>query len=444
VKLRPYQDRAIVDLRAAYASGRRAPVLVLPTGAGKTVVAAEIIRLSIAAGRKVLFLAHRRELIGQSVAKLGAAGITDVRVITAGSDRGRSDAPVSVASIPTLTRWATRLPDADLVIFDEAHHTIAETWASIAIRYSHALLLGMTATPQRGDGKPLGDIFDALIVGATVPELVALGHLVQCRTIGPAEPLETGEIAQSPAEAYARFAPGRRAVIFCRTLEHAREVSQAMPVPTEVVHGSLSGAARAGALDRFARGETRALANVHVLTEGWDDPGAEVCILARTPEHAGTYLQMVGRVLRPSPGKREALLLDLGGSFHRHGTPDMLRTYSLDGEAIALSSDREPIRQCPTCGATIRVAECAAGVCPVCLATLPRKLVVAPSVVNADLVEVGTREPRPMKPVFLQSKYPGICTVCQRGIRVGDAIAWCKGQKPQHSACWAAGVMGAA
>jgi DNA repair protein RadD len=445
MRLREYQQRAISDLRAAYSSGRRAPCLVLPTGAGKTVIAAEIVRLATAAGRKTLFLAHRRELVGQSVAKLSAAGIHDVRVITAGNDRGRSDAPVSVASIPTLTNWQAHMPAADLVIFDECHHTVAETWASLAARYSSSLLLGMTATPQRGDGKPLGDIFDVLVVGSTVAELTALGHLVPCRTIGPAEPLDAGEIAQTPAEAYARFSPNRRAVIFCRTLKHAQEVASQMPVPTEVIHGSLSGAARSGALERFRTGVTRALANVHVLTEGWDDPGAEVCILARSPECAGTYLQMVGRVLRPAPGKREALFIDLSGSFHRHGTPDMARSYSLDGDAITLSSDREPIRQCPSCGATVRAAECVGGVCPVCLATLPRKLVTAPTPVNVDLIDAGTqRPPRPMKPVFIASKYPGMCPACSSPIRVGDAIAWTKGQKPQHSACWAHSQMGAA
>src|SRR4051812_38626507 len=123
--LRPYQDRAIADLRAAYAAGRRAPCLVLPTGAGKTVVASTIIRSAVARGQRCLFLAHRRELIDQSVAKLEACGVTNVRMIRAQHDVGDPTAPVTVASVPTLTNWMDRLPIADLVLFDECHHTKA-------------------------------------------------------------------------------------------------------------------------------------------------------------------------------------------------------------------------------------------------------------------------------------------------------------------------------
>src|SRR5690349_19849506 len=195
--LRPYQLRAIDDLRAAFRRGRRAPCLVLPTGGGKTIVAAEIIRSAVALGNRVLFAAHRRELISQTVAKLALAGIWDVRVIRAASDSGRPDAPVVVGSIQTLTmpRWSGRLPHADLLVPDECHHLMADRWRAIASGYPAARILGLTATPERADGRALGDVFDDIVIGATVSELTDAGYLVPCRVFAPPEQLDTAELA---------------------------------------------------------------------------------------------------------------------------------------------------------------------------------------------------------------------------------------------------------
>jgi DNA repair protein RadD len=389
VQLREYQQRAISDLRAQYAAGHRAPVLVLPTGAGKTVIAAEVIRSATKRNKRVLFLVHRTELQSQSVSKLENAGVTNLRIIRAGQDIGSPLAPVTVASIPTLTRWGDRMPKADLVVFDECHHVVAKTWQRIADAYSSSHLLGMTATPQRADGKPLGDVFDSLVVGSTVRELTELGYLVKCRVWAPHVLPQNGEIAADPAEVYREHGTNRRAVIFCVTVEHAERVAASMPVPCRVVHGAMPARERAEVLAAFAEGTIRAIANVHVLTEGFDCPSATVCILTRKPEHAGTFLQMVGRVLRPAPNKSEALLLDLGGSVWQHGTPDAERTYTLDGEGIsrADSEDREPIRQCPTCGGVFIAPK--DGMCPQCGVQLPYRPVEAPKSNGMGISELG-------------------------------------------------------
>jgi DNA repair protein RadD len=388
VKLREYQSRVIDMTRASYARGRRAPAVVLPTGAGKTVVAAEIIRSSVERGNPVLFLAHRAELIHQSVRKLMAAGVHDVRVIQAASDLGNRTAPVAVASIPTLTKWSERMPKASLVIFDECHHAVASTWASIANRYGDAKLLGLTATPQRGDGKPIGDIFDDLVVGVTMRELVELGHLVPCRVWSPpVNSLDAGELAISPVDAYRAHGNDGQAVIFCSNREHAERVAQEMTdggYPTGVVHGSLASKERSETLAKLERGALRAVANVFVLTEGWDSPTVSVCILARKPQHAGTYLQMVGRVLRPAPGKDFATLLDLGGASLEHGPPEMDRVFTLDGKGIS-KVERENIRQCHACGAVFLAAGQSS--CPTCGITFPRRAFAEPVVANVGLVE---------------------------------------------------------
>ena len=442
VTLRAYQVRAIESLRASYRSGKRAPCLVLPTGAGKTVVCAEVIRSAVAGGKRVLFLVHRVELIAQSVHKLELAGVTHVRVIQAASDLGDPLAPVVVASIPTLSgkTWVDRMPVADLVVFDECHHVAARTWAALALSYPKAWILGLTATPERADGKALGDVFDSIVVGSTVSELTELGHLVPLRCYAPRQELESQQMAISVATAYRELAEGARAVVFCGTVEHAnlvRDELRASGVTAEVVHGAMRADLRSEVLSQFRAGIVRCVVNVYVLTEGWDDPGASVCILARRPAHAGTFLQMVGRVLRPSPGKTHATLIDLCGSVLEHGTPDAEREYCLDGKAIRVAS-RDAIWQCAACGCVLKSRPGA--VCPNCGHDTSRdasgRPIEAPLVTGVGVVDVGSLKPtKPMRAIRITAKWPSKCRACGNGIRVGEEILWAQGTKPVHAGC---------
>lgn len=433
--LREYQTRAITSLRATYASGRRAPCLVLPTGAGKTVIAAEIIRSAVARGNRVLFLVHRAELLSQSVNKLESAGITDLRIIQAGADLGSPIAPVAVASIPTLTRWTDRQPEAGLVIVDECHHVVAKTWRKLADHYARSLLLGLTATPQRQDGKPLGDVFDSIVVGATVRELVDLGHLVPCHVYAPAAELDAKQLALSPVAAYAQHGGGERAVVFCVTVEHAQRVAEefhAAGIRCGVVHGNMPSATRAKTLAALDAGDLRVVASCHVLTEGWDSPRVAVCILARAPKHAGLYLQMVGRVLRPAPGKQHATLIDLCGSVHEHGPPDLEREYTLTGRGIS-RVDRDAIRQCVTCGGVFRAGPSA---CPLCGIELPARPIALPTDAGVGVVPLAAATaPRRAVTLAITAKYPGRCKRCGGGIAVGSSVYWLKGEGVRHVNC---------
>ncbi len=425
--LRPYQVRSLPALRAQYAAGHRAVLYVLPTGGGKTAVAAAIMALAVSSGKRVLFLAHRRELIAQAVVTLGRHGITGIRTIRAAVDTGPADARVTVASVQTVVgeQWVTELPDADFIIVDEAHHVRARTWQGLLGRYPAAKVLGLTATPQRGDGRPLGDVFQALVVGATVKELTELEHLVPCRAWSPPEILEPGELALTVLDAYRTRGGGTgsvpadlaaqladpertqdargvlrdwyeengwgRAVVFCSDVKHAEAVRDELhtgAVPAEVVHGKLRDRVRADILERFVAGELRAVCNVACLTEGWDDPGVSVAILARRFGHAGEFLQAVGRVLRPAGGsKTHATLVDLCGSVLKHGTPDAERKYTLDGVGIE-RSDRQAIRQCAACGAVFPAGPNA---CPLCGTALPKVERKEPRSVGAGLVDVSDK-----------------------------------------------------
>ncbi len=446
MKLRPNQERPIDDLRTAYRRGKLRPLLVAPTGFGKTVVAAHIIQSAGALGNRALFVAPRRELIAQTVRKLADAGVWDVRVIQAANDIGRPDAPVIVGSIQTLTlpRWLGRLPTADLVIADEAHHMAAEQWSKLADAYPSARWLGLTATPERADGKALGDIFDDLIVAASVGELMELHDqdstqgLVRCRVFGPpVGELETGQLALDPVTAYQQHGDNELAVVFCVTVKHAERVVAdfiAAGISAAVVTGTTPAAERAELLRRWADGEIRVVANCGVLTEGFDLPALSVCILARRFGHAGLYLQCVGRVLRPSPGKARATVIDLCGSSIKHGPPDMPRIYSLDGKAIQSAGGREAIRQCPRCAAVFLAGPTH---CPQCGAELPRRETVIPKSTGVGVVDLATL-PKPGLRTYtlsITAKFPGRCRDCSGAITPGDQIWWSKGEKPRHIEC---------
>jgi DNA repair protein RadD len=332
-ELRDYQVRAIEQVRAELRAGKRSVVLVVPTGGGKTRIGAEIAKSHVARGGRVIWIAHRAELVKQAATRLTDEGL-DVGIVAAGV-APTPNAPVQVASVQTLAARGER-PGATLVVLDEAHHYVAAQWGEIAEHYVDAWRVGLTATPERSDGEPLGDLFGALVAPVTVAELTAAGYLVKCEVLAPKRRLPRA-MAGDPVDRYLEIARGRRAIFFAATVEQAQELASrldASNVPAACIHAETPADERAEALAQFARGELLALTNCHVLTEGTDLPPAEVCVLARGFSHASNYLQCVGRVLRPAPGKTSALVLDLCGVSRTHGVPDDAREYSLDGRAI--------------------------------------------------------------------------------------------------------------
>src|SRR5579864_7270413 len=189
--LRPYQLNAIEALRGEVAAGRRRVLLCAPTGSGKTLMAAGIVAGATAKGRKTLFLAHLRELVGQAARKLEQAG-QDVGVIMAGR-APRPTAPVQVASTWSLYGRSIRsaaadLPDADVVVCDEAHHAPGRICSEIIARYPNAVILGLSATPCRSDGRGLGGIFESMVECPSVKQLTEAGYLVPACIFAPPPP----------------------------------------------------------------------------------------------------------------------------------------------------------------------------------------------------------------------------------------------------------------
>jgi superfamily II DNA or RNA helicase len=356
--LRPYQVDQVDRADVAFAAGARAVVMAAPTGSGKTATASEVARRRVALGRRVLFLAHLDSLLEDTHARLSHAGVW------AGLHQaGRPTqplAPVQVCSLQTLHARGER-PPADFLILDECHHAVARTIRALLDVYGGVPLLGLTATPQRGDGQPLGDVFEQLVLGPSVSWLTSQGFLVPCDLIAPLASVEGG-LAMDPVDAYFEHVPGSRAMVFAKTIAHAEDITArfaARGVAAESVTGNTSRTVRAGLRDRVARGELRALVSVAVFLEGFDLPSVEAIILARGFGTCGAYLQAIGRGLRPSreTGKTRCTVLDLCGSVHQHGLPDDAREWDLQGDAVRRSAEAlVALRRCRDCLAIFRPA----------------------------------------------------------------------------------------
>ncbi len=380
---RPHQTRAIRMVGDALRAAKRAPLLQMPTGAGKTHVGARLADIAIRQGKRVLWLAHRDELVHQPKARLLADGwpVEQLCVIQAGRWSGNRDAPFTIASIQTLLARGI-CPPADVVVFDEARHYVAKDWhGRLASRYAEAKRIGLDATPQRSDGKPLGDLFDELIVPTSVRELTEAGYLAPSVVLSPAE--QQTELADDPVDAYQRHTPGARAIVFAGSVAYAHSLAARFRdacVTAEAIDAKSDEDARGGALQRFISGETRVVTNVRILTEGTDLP-CEVVIHASTVASLADWIQKGGRGLRP--GKARCTILDLCGSFHTWGFLDDPHEFSLSGRAIKLSDSLPPIAQCPKCYAWGR----SRAVCRLCGHTLPEVAPKAPRIKAADLQE---------------------------------------------------------
>jgi len=383
VNLRFYQEQAINDTRAAMRNGARAPLLVLPTGGGKTIIFSAIAHSAASRGRRVLILVHRRELIHQTSSKLAWVGL-EHGIIAAGMPA--TDAPVQVASVQTLARRLSRIDwQPGLIIIDEAHHATAGQWARILDHWPNTYRLGVTATPCRLDGRGLGAAFDAMVLGPSVADLTSAGFLSPARIYAPPVVADLqgirsrgGDYANDQAAAamdrptvtgdaishYQRLAASQQAIAFCCNVKHAVSVCDAFKtagISAELLLGNTPD--REQVVADFATHRIRVLVTVDVVSEGFDVPAASCAILLRPTQSLGLYLQQVGRVLRPASGKEHAVILDHVGNVNRHGFPDDPRDWSLDDRMRRSKGTPAPsVRTCPECFAAFKPQP----QCPIC------------------------------------------------------------------------------
>lgn len=348
-------------------------IICAPTGSGKTALAAKMLHTAAGKGMTSWFCCHRRELIKQSIKAFRLEGLR-AGVVAAGFFKNER-ALTQIASIPTLAQRYLNLRAPNLMVWDEAHHIAAGSWSKIRKAYPKAFHIGLTATPQRLDGKGLREWFQELVMGPSVKWLIENNFLAPYRLYAPAGistegiGLSMGDFQRGQLEAaadkpkitgdainhYQRLAAGKRAVVFCVSVKHSKDVVaqfNAAGIPAAHVDGETDVYERDEAIKKFERGEIRVLSNVELFGEGFDLPAIEVAILLRPTHSLGLYLQQCGRALRPCPGKLEAIILDHAGNCRRHGLPDDEREWSLDGAARKKNGGGHvsvSVRICPKC-----------------------------------------------------------------------------------------------
>lgn len=437
--LRPYQVRAYEETRTLMRD-HRAVLIVAPTGSGKTTIAAEIIHGAVERGSRVIFLAHRKELINQCSRRLDQWGV-DHGVIQA--DHFRTDLTkqvqvASLASIKNRLRSGKLKPDARLIIVDEAHRAAAKGYQEVITQHAGCRVLGLTATPVRMDGKGLSRLFDAMVLVAQPRELVADGYLVEPKIYSGETPEDLDDLHTEagdyvPAELAAAMSKpkligdivehfllhigkGKRSVCFGSSVEHSEQISTALTnagILAMHVDGTTPAEIRDRILQALQDGPLQVVCNFGILTEGWDLPALDAVILARPTKNVGLYLQMVGRGLRPFPGKEVALVLDHGGNVIRHGWPTHNRDWSLDE---GLKKPREPmqaLKNCPNCGMVmLSIAQVCEG-CGFKFRTRERKKLEH---VDGELREISADEAPVPKASELEMAR-SLAVACAQGIR---------------------------
>jgi DNA repair protein RadD len=385
VSLRPRQLQAIEALRQAYRDGRRAPILVAPTGFGKTHTSAEIIRSAVARGHRVWFLAHLREILDDTSGKLTAEGIAH-KFIMAGKPENQ-DAAVQVVMVQTAVRRLGRFAKPDLIVIDEAHLAVAETYRKVVEDCGSPRLLLLTATPIRLDGRGMREVADLIVPTCDTAELIAEGLLAPVRYYAPSRPdlkgvrtiagdYAQGDLAKAMNKPsitgdavahYTKLAHGRPAVAFCTNIAHANETAETFRqagYKAVAISGDSKPEERDAALRGLNAGHIDVVCNCALWVAGVDAP-AIGCIIMLAPTKSLTkYLQSIGRGLRTHPGKTDCIVLDHAGNAFVHGLPTEPREWSLDGakRRSSQADDVELVRQCERC----YFVHSPAPVCPNC------------------------------------------------------------------------------
>ena len=353
-----YQAKLRTEVRAAWDRGARAVCMQLGTGGGKTHTAAQILREETG---PVVFAAHLDSLVGDTAARLRAAGQSCG--IVAPWAKAEAWHRIQVCSLGTLHARGTR-PPASLVVLDECHRSEAPTVKAILADYPEARILGLTATPQRGDGAPLGDTFDAMVCGPSVRELTAMGALVPAHMVVPVD--EGSDVRGDVVAELRRMRGSWRALVFAASIEEGRYTAERLRDaghPCGELYGDTPRQVREDLRAKLRSRELHALVGVGVFIEGFDEPSVDVVALDATFGTEGRFLQAIGRGLRSAPGKTHCTVLDVRGAVFLHLPPDTDREWSLTGEAVrARCAPGMAFSRCEACWAVFPRAP----VCPRC------------------------------------------------------------------------------
>jgi DNA repair protein RadD len=406
--LRDYQQELFDAIHGAFRRKVRNPLVVSPTGSGKTVLFCYIANRIQQAGNRAVILVHRKELVAQTSNTLSSFGIPHGII-----QSGITPDPlklIQVAMVQTLSRRLATVAVPNLIICDEAHHMPGGEYRKIVSAFPSAHVVGFTATPQRLDGKGLSDFFAEIIMGPSVEWLMSEGHLSRPKYYAPpmvadmrgvkkrmgdyaaadaAAAMDKATITGDAVKHYLKICPNTPAVAFCVTVAHAQHVAEQFNsngIASGTIHASMHPDARKKIVRDLGDGTIKVLTSCDIISEGFDLPIVGAAILLRPTTSLGLHLQQIGRVIRPCVGKTHSTILDHVGNLSRRGLglAEDEREWSLLGQdKNASKSEPLGLKQCKNCFAMFKpVPEC-----PECGAELPQPKARKLSVIEGNLEE---------------------------------------------------------
>lgn len=371
IKLREYQQELLNKARQSYANGYQAPCIVAPCGSGKSVIISEIARLTTKNNNRVLFLVHRKELIDQIKNTFEMVGV-DLSLVTFGM-------------VQTVVRRLAKTPKPQLIITDENHHGLANSYRKIYDYFSDVKRLGFTATPIRLNGSGLGDVNDILIETVDAEWLINNNYLAPYKYYAPTL-IDKGNLKLNNLKEfsnksvdkemknmifgdvikhYRNLANGTQAIAYCHSVEASKRTADAFNeagIIARHIDGKTSKVERDSVIQQFRDRKITILCNVDLIGEGFDVPDCSTVIMLRPTQSLSLFIQQSMRGMRYKPNKT-ATIIDHVDNASAHGLPDMKREWSLKGKKTS-EAPETIVRQCEQCYAVYNPHD--NDVCPSC------------------------------------------------------------------------------
>lgn len=394
IALRPYQQELVDNIRLALLKGKHSVCAVLGCGGGKSVIQGNIAASATARKNRVLFVVHRKELCQQITNTFTACGV-DFNYCMVGM-------------VQTVCRRLQKIEPPQIILVDEAHHILSQSYLSILQHFPAAIVLGFTATPQRMNEGGLGAVFEQLIESVSTEWLIHNHYLAPYKYYGvqlaDASKLHTkrgdfdkaeverlmnkSTIFGSAVENWLTLAKDKQTIIYCSSITTSQKTAKAFQehgIAAVHLDGETPATARQAAVQRFRDGEIKVLCNVDLFGEGFDVPDCECVVLMRPTKSLTLHIQQSMRSMRTSPKNPDkiALILDHVGNFTRHGLPDDTREWTLEAKAKK-KKDKLHIKQCPICFAVVKSA---AKECPICKYVWEKEEREAPEVIEDIMLQ---------------------------------------------------------